>query len=1652
MMTRATASRIRQTLLVFGICAALLAAGLYLFSKPAEANEYDVNECASPNAAWLFCDDFEQNRLNSYFDTGDPAKLYKELNAGLDGSSALTAKFQGDYPGAGSLQLAFGKTSNPSAYKPVGNVNQAYREFYWRTYVKNGADWAAGYDGRFAAFYVSGAGGQTIAKAELRYSGGALYAFLSPAQLDGSGMPIGLLTNSIYVPSSAGAPLGISNIDSWQQIEVRGKLNDSGQANGVFQVWVNGSLRLEQTNVNWVGAYADYGFNVVELNNYVSVAGVPLQHRQHDNIVLSTEPIGSASSGPATPPPNLIFSDTFDTYTNSPLLHGWNEVSSKVTIDPGAGPDGSNAAKVSYETPLTVVPFSYAVGDKDLNQVFVSFDFKFDDPSGGSKFLKLFGKPNNPQGRANTTFGLLYSEPTLNHIGYGTGVDLDNDYQVTIDFDGEHDDSQVVIEHATSGVYPTLNQWHSFKAFMRYNSNGHRDGEYMVWIDGVLRIHATNVKNRNDLNSREFASVDLANYTHNLLHPWNLWYDNFQVMRDLPDELKAEMNNNNAQLGTLTVGTGTLSPAFTPAQSSYTLDLAPNVSSLNVVTTTQNAHSTVKINGQTVGFGEALAVPVGINDRTIQIAVTAPDGTSTKTYTITTNRPGIIDECGNPRDGWLFCEDFRTNQLTQYYDYFTRWGRFIRESKGIDGSTGIVSYYGFYSGDTAIAGPYGTWMKLAVGKTPNNAVYKPVGDDTKAERELYWRFYVRNNTIASGNSNINNGPLARVYGYGPGNIPFMQIDVSYPDSSGVLVSQLRTGVFDSGGAPTGTTLADTLTGTTPIMAAANAGPWRLVEIRAKLNDPGQSNGVYQLWIDGQLESGKSGVNWVGSYTDYGINAVELYNTNNQPGVPGGDDEYHVFDNMVVSRAPIGQPGSVSLVNANLSNIARSKGKLSPAFHANQTTYTLTVEHGVTEVDVTPVTADDSATLKVNGVARAAGTAVTLDRSSPLTIEVTARDGSTTKTYTVSLAEAAPFLVNECSSLHGDWLFCDDYEADRMGQYFEHTSPDQFYRATDVGLGGSSGMKAEFRQADGTDHDTGALKVAFGRTPTSYMTPVAADGEDLREVYFRFYVKNQDGWLGGGADKLARLSSMQTANWSQSMIAHVWSGNGAGVNQLVAEPARGTDASGNLLSTKWNDWANLYWFGGQASTTPIYDANHVGEWYAIETRVKLNDPGQSNGIFQVWIDDQLEMSRTDLNWIGSYEIGPGAGYGLNWLALENYWNAGSPQDQERYFDNFVISRSKIGLATDNGEPAEALTIDDASKLAGASFDLTVGVPDPQTSFNVADVIVNYDPQKLTFATEANGNSVQLADGAIESLVPGFSVASAVKESQGRIRVILTKTGTAASGGQPILRLHGQVKADAVSGSTSVSLSSFSVSWNGVSSNIDVSGASVTIDIAIADKTALNAAIAAAQQAYSAAVVGTAPGQYPASAKENLNAAINAAIAVRNDAGATQQTVNGAVATLNAAAATFANAVIAAEQANVTTLNAAISAAQSKHSKAAEGTKLGQYAPGSKATLQAAINAAIAVRDSSASTQAQVNQAVATLNQAIAAFSAKITTLVPGASRITIADLSIVAKYFGVTNGSANWGEIQAADLFGQGEITIEVLAAVARMILDDWLLE
>jgi gliding motility-associated-like protein len=93
-------------------------------------------------------------------------------------------------------------------------------------------------------------------------------------------------------------------------------------------------------------------------------------------------------------------------------------------------------------------------------------------------------------------------------------------------------------------------------------------------------------------------------------------------------------------------------------------------------------------------------------------------------------------------------------------------------------------------------------------------------------------------------------------------------------------------------------------------------------------------------------------------------------------------------------------------NASLSAFKISRGTLSPVFSTNTTTYTASVVNGVSTMTVTPTSADPTATINVNGALVTSGTesgslALAVGANTINTV-VTAQDGTTTKTYTLTV--------------------------------------------------------------------------------------------------------------------------------------------------------------------------------------------------------------------------------------------------------------------------------------------------------------------------------------------------------------------------------------------------------------------------------------------------------------------------------------------------------------------------------------------------------------------------------------------------------------------------------------------------------------------------
>lgn len=254
--------------------------------------------------------------------------------------------------------------------------------------------------------------------------------------------------------------------------------------------------------------------------------------------------------------------------------------------------------------------------------------------------------------------------------------------------------------------------------------------------------------------------------------------------------------------------------------------------------------------------------------------------------------------------------------------------------------------------------------------------------------------------------------------------------------------------------------------------------------------------------------------------------------------------------------------------------------------------------------------------------------------------------------------------------HPEWIWCDDFESDtELNQnYFEVERVNgRFGASTEIPFGGTRSLRSLHIPAEA---EAGHIRFGFGRNPVASRI---ASSQDFSEIYWRFYMRASDNWEGN-AVKVTRATIFSGSNWSQAAIGHLWDDNADATPQKLGmglDPATGVSGS-TVVTTGYNDFANLRWLGKANGTTQVYSPEYRTKWVCVEMQMKLNTLGKSDGVLAFWVDGKLEAQQTTLNWRGSY-----TGYGINSVMLENYVNGRVPHDQTRYFDNLVISKQRVG---------------------------------------------------------------------------------------------------------------------------------------------------------------------------------------------------------------------------------------------------------------------------------------------------------------------------------------------------------------------------------------
>jgi gliding motility-associated-like protein len=186
----------------------------------------------------------------------------------------------------------------------------------------------------------------------------------------------------------------------------------------------------------------------------------------------------------------------------------------------------------------------------------------------------------------------------------------------------------------------------------------------------------------------------------------------------------------NANLSELHPNAGYLNQNFMPSVTSYTDSVNYNHTSVTITPVTVDASATIKINGMTVASGSASpAIPLKEGPNTITTVVTAGNGVTTKTYTITITRAystnANLSEM-HPNAGHL--NQYFTPVITSYTDTVNYTNTSVRITPVAQDTLATITV----SGVAVASGSLSQAIALPVGNTViNTVVTAPDGVTTK---------------------------------------------------------------------------------------------------------------------------------------------------------------------------------------------------------------------------------------------------------------------------------------------------------------------------------------------------------------------------------------------------------------------------------------------------------------------------------------------------------------------------------------------------------------------------------------------------------------------------------------------------------------------------------------------------------------------------------------------------------------------------------------------------------------------------------------------------------------------------------------------------------------------------------------------------------
>lgn len=265
--------------------------------------------CPQPlPGGWVFCEDFETitdpHEVMLDYQDGEGAFLLVD-GIGASGRHAMETTYRPGEEGAGWMVLSFGDSPIANDGRPSYAPDGSFQELYWRLRVKTEPGWPDVGPGQLTRTisFASDDWSEAVV-AHLRSAGDDVMMEAVPVtcvtgtNVDCAGYddqaklePLGVMVGETPLFSD-----GMSG--AWHCVEGHLVLNTPGQANGVFEFWIDDVLQAGRDDLDLRGEWTDYAINALVVENSWPGGAVAPLRRWIDDVVISSEPIGCGHAPP----------------------------------------------------------------------------------------------------------------------------------------------------------------------------------------------------------------------------------------------------------------------------------------------------------------------------------------------------------------------------------------------------------------------------------------------------------------------------------------------------------------------------------------------------------------------------------------------------------------------------------------------------------------------------------------------------------------------------------------------------------------------------------------------------------------------------------------------------------------------------------------------------------------------------------------------------------------------------------------------------------------------------------------------------------------------------------------------------------------------------------------------------------------------------------------------------------------------------------------------------------------------------------------------------------------------------------------------------------------------------------------------------------